>query len=412
MRRQSPPSMPATAIPTVGDMFGVWRADRSIQDACAGNYVRWIKWFRFYVDRLGLEERAELTREGARHFAEWYGRHRRVDHKQMTGPQTALHALNRVYEVMGLQPPMWSAPQPPVRPASALLQEYAEHLVRHRGNPPVTVQKRLSHLGWLFEHLTDRDKTWSTMALTDIDEFLVGLAQRFARATVADIAGSIRSFSRFLLATGRISVGLAGSVVSPVQHRFERPRRSLPWEDVQRLLRAVDRSAPRGLRDYALLLLMSTYGLGAGEAIRLQFDDIDWAAGTIRGVRPKTGVAFTLPLLPAVAEALARYLHDGRPRDTPTRHVFIRTMTPFVPLSCASAVRHILIRHAKAAGLNAPFLGSHVLRFSNAARQVDLGIRPRVLSDLLGHRHPDSISAYVRIATETLRDISLPVPIR
>jgi hypothetical protein len=61
-----------------------------------------------------------------------------------------------------------------------------------------------------------------------IDDFLVDLAQRFARATVADIAGSVRSFSRFLLATGRISVALADSVISPVPPRFERPRRSLP----------------------------------------------------------------------------------------------------------------------------------------------------------------------------------------
>jgi integrase/recombinase XerD len=199
-------------------------------------------------------------------------------------------------------------------------------------------------------------------------------------------------------------------VISPGQPKFERQRRSLPWKDVQRILHAVDRSTARGLRDYALLLLMSTYGLGAGEAIRLKFDDIDWAAGMIRAMRPKTSVAFTLPLLPAVAEALALYLRDGRPRNTPTRHVFIQMMTPFGPLSCASPVRHILIKHAKAAGLNAPYLGSHVLRFSNAARQVDLGIRPRVLSDLLGHRNSGSISAYVRIATETLRDISLSVP--
>lgn len=402
--------MPATAIPTVDDMFGVWRADRCVQDASARNYVRWIKWFRFYLDRLGLEEQAELTREGACRFAEWYGQHRRVDHKQMARARTALHALNRVYQVMGLQPPRWSDPLPPVRSVSALLQEYADHLARHRGSPPVTVQKRLTHVGRLLDHLAGHGKTWSTMGLADIDDFLVGLAQHFARATVADIAGSIRSFSRFLLATGQISVALADSVISPVQPRFERPRRSLPWEDVQRLLRAVDRSTARGLRDYALLLLMSTYGLGAGEAIRLQFDDIDWVAGAIRAMRPKTGVAFTLPLLPAVAEALATYLHDGRPRNTPTRHVFIRMKTPFGPLSCSSAVRHILIKQAKAAGLNAPYLGSHVLRFSNAARQVDLGIRPRVLSDLLGHRDSESISAYLRIAPETLRDISLPVP--
>ena len=410
MRRQPPPPMPAAAIPTVDDMFSVWRADRCVQDASAHNYIRWIKWFRFYVNCLGLEERAELTQEGACRFAEWYGRHRRVDHKKMARAQTALHALNRVYEVMGLHPPKWSAPRPPVRPASALLQEYADYLARHRGSPPVTVQKRLTHVGRLLEHLVDRDKTWSTMALADIDDFLVDLAQRFARATVADIAGSVRSFSRFLLATERTSVALADSVISPVPPRFERPHRSLPWEDVQQLLRAVDRSTARGLRDYALLLFMSTYGLGAGETIRLQFDDIDWVAGTILAMRPKTGVAFTLPLLPAVAEALARYLHDGRPRNTPTRHVFIKMMTPFEPLSCATAVRHILVKHAKAASLNAPYLGSHVLRFSNAARQVDLGIQPRVLSELFGHRDSESISAYVRIATETLRDISLPVP--
>jgi integrase len=228
---------------------------------------------------------------------------------------------------------------------------------------------------------------------------------------VADIAGSVRSFARFLLAAGHISIELADSVISPVPRKLERPRRALPWKDVQCLLRSVDTSTTRGLRDYALLLMMSAYGFGAGEVIRLQFQDIDWNAATLKVVRPKTGAAFLLPLLPGVAEALAFYLRDGRPPNTPTRHLFVRMKMPFSPLSASSAVRHILIKHAKAAGLDAPYLGSHVLRHSNAARQVDLGIRPHVLSDLLGHRDPESISAYVRIATETLRDVSLPVPV-
>jgi integrase len=184
----------------------------------------------------------------------------------------------------------------------------------------------------------------------------------------------------------------------------------LPWEDVRRLLQAIDTSTGAGQRDYALLLMMSVHGCGAGEAIRLAVDDIDWSAATLKLMRPKTGVAFTLPLLPPVAKALARYLCDGRPRNTRTRHVFLRTKMPFEPLSCGSAIRHIIVKHAKAAGIDAPFLGSHVLRHSNAARQVDLGVKPQVLSDLLGHRDPASISAYVRIATDSLRDISLPVP--
>jgi site-specific recombinase XerD len=83
---------------------------------------------------------------------------------------------------------------------------------------------------------------------------------------------------------------------------------------------------------------------------------------------------------------------------------------PFSPLSCSSPVRHIVIKHAKAAGIDAPYLGAHVLRHANAARQLDVGTEPRVLSGLLGHRDATSVSAYVRIATQSLRDVSLPVP--
>jgi integrase/recombinase XerD len=410
MQRQSSDPIAAIVAPTTEDILRIWRADRCIRDSSATKYLQWIKRFHAYAVKQELDESAELNLEGAHRFIAWYARHRRLDPRRLGAARTALHALNRVHQVMGCSPPTWQVPRPVPPPASALLRQYAHYLIRRRGNPASTVRKKLDHIGKLSEYLSGQDKTWRTMALTDIDDFLVGCAQQFARSTVADIASSVRSFTRFLLATGRIAIELAESVISPVQPKFERPRRALPWEDVQRLLRAVDTSSARGLRDHALLLMMSIYGFEAGEVTQLRLQDIDWTAATLTVARPKTGVAFTLPLLPAVARALAFYLRDGRPPNIPTRHLFVRMKVPFLPLSTASAIRHIIGKHAKAARLEAPFLGSHVLRHSNAARQVDLGIRPRVLSDLLGHRDPESISAYVRIATETLREISLPVP--
>ena len=400
----------ATAPPSAEDMLRIWRADRSVQDSSAGVYLQWIKRFRVYCARRALDERAELTLNGAGRFIACYAQLRRLDPRRIRCARGALQALSRVYHVMGPTLPAWQPPKPIPLPATMLLREYADHLARHRGNPETTVHKKLAHIGKFSEHLAASDKAWATLALTDIDAFLIGCTERYARSTVADIAGSIRCFARFLLATGRISVELAESVISPMQAKFERPRRALPWKDVQRLIRSVDISSSGGLRDHALLLLMSIYGFGAGEVIRLQLQDIDWTAATLKVTRPKTGVAFTLPLLPAAAKALALYLRDSRPPKTPTRHVFVRMSMPFNPLTSSSAVRHIVVKHAAAARLNAPYLGSHVLRHSNAARQVDLGIRPQVLSDLLGHRDPESISAYVRIATETLRDVSLPVP--
>src|SRR6266446_1842421 len=410
MRCQPPDPIPATGTPTAEDMLRVWRADRCLQDSSAGLYLQWIRRFRAYCTQRKLDERTELTVDGARRFIAWYARRRHLKPQRLGSARIALYALSRVYQVMGLNLPAWQAPRRARPPATALLRAYADHLAHRRGNPEVTVRTKLDHIGKLTAHLARRGKTWRTMTLTDIDELLIGCSRRYARSTVADISCSIRSFTRFLLATGRISIDLAESVIAPVQPRHARPRRALPWDDVQRLLQSVDASTARGLRDHALLLMMGTYGFGAGEVLRLQLQDIDWSAATLKVVRPKTGVAFTLPLLPAVAKVLARYLRKGRPPNTPTRHLFVRMKMPFGPLSASSAVHHILVKHAKAAGLDAPYLGSHVLRHSNAARQLDLGIRPRVLSDLLGHRDPESISAYARIATESLRDVSLPVP--
>ncbi|NVM93295.1 site-specific recombinase XerD [Variovorax sp. SG517] len=311
---------------------------------------------------------------------------------------------------MGTQLAPWKPNKRRAPPASSVLRDYAAHLLQHRGNPEITVHKKLNHIGKLLDHLAVSGKSWRQMRLPDIDAFLIQCARCYARATTADIASTVRSFVRFLLTSGRINVDLADAVISPVQPQFERPRRAWPWEDVQRLLRAVDTSTARGLRDHALLLMMSTYGLGAGEAIRLQLQDIDWGAGTLQMSRPKTGVTYVLPLLPAVGKVLARYLQHGRPAHTSTRHVFVQMKVPFGALTCSSAVRHILVKHAKVAGIQTTYLGSHVLRHSNAARQLDVGTQPRVLTELLGHRDSQSLSAYIRIATQSLRDVSLPVP--
>jgi len=396
--------------PTAQVILRTWRGDRIIGTGSAQLYLEWIARFRRYCSELGLVEVDELTYRGAKRFRAWYAHTRKINAAHLGPASSSMRALRRVYEVLGVSVPAWKPIERRPPPASVVLRDFATHLARHRGNPEVTVDKKLDHISKLLKHLAASGKSWRQMRLPDIDAFLIECARRYARSTVADIAGSLRSFSRFLLSSGRIGVDLADAVISPVQPRFERPPRALPWEDVQRLLRAVDTSTPRGLRDHAMLLMMSTYGLGAGEVIRLQLQDIDWNAGTLQMSRPKTGVNFVLPLLPSVAKALARYLRHGRPPHTPTRHVFVRMKVPFSPLEASAAVRHILAKHAKAAGIQASYLGSHVLRHSNAARQLDVCTKARVLSDLLGHRDPESVSAYVRIATQSLREVSLPVP--
>jgi integrase len=155
---------------------------------------------------------------------------------------------------------------------------------------------------------------------------------------------------------------------------------------------------------------MATYGLGAGEITHLDLDDIDWNNRTLRVRRPKTGVETILPLLPPVARALAAYIERERPRHAVTRGVFVTKAMPHECISTSSSLLYLIRKHGRAAGIEASHVGSHALRHSHACRQVDRGANPKVVGDILGHRDPSSLSAYVRVALGRLRQVTLPVP--
>jgi integrase len=155
---------------------------------------------------------------------------------------------------------------------------------------------------------------------------------------------------------------------------------------------------------------MVTYGLGAAETRGLLLEDLDWTAGQLRVRRPKTGQEIVLPLLPAVARAVAAYVRLSRPRHASVRALFVQMRAPFSALTGSSAIQHVLRKHAQVAGITGRFLGSHALRHSHATRQVELGAPLKMVGDILGHRSPSSTSAYVRVAVSRLRGLALPLP--
>ena len=61
-------------------------------------------------------------------------------------------------------------------------------------------------------------------------------------------------------------------------------------------------------------------------------------------------------------------------------------------------------------GLDIPFKGTHCLRHSYALHLLRHGLPLKTIGDLLGHRSPESTGAYIRLATDDLRDVALHVP--
>src|SRR5271166_5324491 len=81
----------------------------------------------------------------------------------------------------------------------------------------------------------------------------------------------------YLHASNRVRADLSGFVSGPILYGDAEIPRALTEEQVKAVLDCTrsDRS-PKGLRDYAMLLMLATYGLRAGEVVWLSLQDISW----------------------------------------------------------------------------------------------------------------------------------------
>jgi integrase/recombinase XerD len=83
-------------------------------------------------------------------------------------------------------------------------------------------------------------------------------------------------FLRYAHREGAIGRDLSGAVEWPLTYRLSSVPRSITWEEVGRVLAGVERRSPSGKRDWAILMLLVTYGLRGREVAALTLDDIDW----------------------------------------------------------------------------------------------------------------------------------------
>lgn len=387
----------------------IWRRD-GLKASVVSGYSYWVRRFEMDYECRAISPDEQLTREDVERYVTRYAKRRAIDRSGVQGSAVpALHAWSRGLALLGYAVPAWSAPKPAV-PLPPLIAEFADHQRRHRGIRARSIAKQCDHAAAFLAFLRGRHRRFASIRIDDVDAFSMERRRRYALVVVADICSSLRAFLRFLHATGRVPFDLAPAVQAPCVRRGARPVRALPWPWVVQLLRSVNRKSRVGRRDYALLLLMATYGMGASEVSSIHLDDIDWRAGTLRLTRPKTGVPIVLPLLAPVARALAAYVRHSRPRSVSTRHLFVGMTGYHRPFAHSSAIRHIVRKHARAAGLPLDGIGSHTLRHSHATRQINDGTSLKVVGDILGHRSPAATSTYVRVAIDRLREVALPVP--
>jgi len=302
------------------------------------NYCRSTEHFLDYLGRRGIAVDA-ATPDHVSTYLHYAVRRFRQRHGYPPSPWWQSIPRAGIRALLRLVQKPWPPEPPLVSPAEALCRsvcdEYREWLHAGRGLAKASIRALMWEGRHFLSWYTTRSPVDDLVELNirDIDIYFEMRTAGLRRRSLKDVAERLRSLMRFLHRTGRIVADLAPRIISPTLYAYESIPSALTAEQISAVLKNTrkDRS-PIGYRDYAILLLLSTYGLRDGEIARLRLEDIDWRAAKLHIRHSKTGVSSQLPLMAEVGEALLNYLRRGRPK-TDAREIFIRTRAPYRPLS-------------------------------------------------------------------------------
>ncbi len=214
-------------------------------------------------------------------------------------------------------------------------------------------------------------------------------AGRCARVTVQTYASNLRSFFRYAEMRGWCRKGLTGGIRGPRIFAQEALPAGPSWDQVQQLLATSKGDRPSDIRDHAILMLLTSYGLRSGEVKALRLEDFDWERELLSVRCSKTRRTRAYPLSRPVGDAVLRYLKDVRPHSE-CRNVFLCLHPPIRPLT---ELWPIVGYRLRSLGVPLNHHGPHALRHACATHLLSQGLSLNEIGDYLGHRHPDATGA-------------------
>jgi integrase/recombinase XerD len=384
-------------------------ADRCV--AVAGYFLRFLKKNDVTAETAQPDHVQAYLRKALSTYGRLHGHPPPIEAGWRCSHTNGIHMLLRL--VQGQWPPK-AIPTDPVQEFHAqLCNEYTQWLGDFRGLAAETISGHREFvsrlLGWLGERATT--STLADLTVGDIDSFLAAQAPRWRRTTRKSAALYLRSFLRYLHGRRLIVRDLSRAVIAPRVYELENIPSTLKGDDITAVLSVVrqDKSA-KGRRDLAILTLLTTYGLRAGEITALRLEDIDWRREHVRVRHSKTGHETLLPLVKPVGDALVAYLQKGRPKVA-AREIFIRVRAPYRPFRNGSSLYTGVVRRLEEAGVTWQGKhGPHAFRHARAVSLLRAAVPSKVIGDVLGHRASASTAVYLKLATDDLRKIALDVP--
>lgn len=390
------------ALPVFGcivDAFATWCHREGYTPGTIRNQLKDIKHLAHFFRRRGVRTLGELK---AHHLeTSW-----RRCHKEKPNMGGTIRQVQRFL----VEQRILIREEPQKSPSDLQLDLFAEHLRGVRGLSKNTVLGHTRRLRSFLQFLgfNRTPSVLKGLRIDRIEAFLQHAARTNNRFSLQHVVATVRAFLRLQHAEGVLHRALHLQIDTPRVYRLETLPRAWTWEQVQGLLRSVDRSDAHGLRDFTVIYLAAAYGLRSSELAHLTLEDIDWRHATLSIAQTKTRQTLCLPLTDEAGDILQQYLRRGR-KTTERRELFLRMRAPEGALE-PTGIYEILDSRVRRSGLDLRFQGTHALRHAFAVRLLRQGVPMKTIGDTLGHRDAESTGVYLRLAVEDLRAAGLPVP--
>jgi integrase len=183
--------------------------------------------------------------------------------------------------------------------------------------------------------------------------------------------------------------------------------------EISELEQSVDLTTPAGIRNKAILLLMTRYGIRSRDIASLTFEDVDFDNNRIHFVQKKTGNPWEMELLPEVKRALLEYIQHNRPEVPECSRIFLTAQIPYKPIDYLVIDTAIWTLFAKSdVNTEGKRHGGRSLRSSLASNMVNSDVSTEIVRRVLGHGTKYAIRHYARLDIESMRICALcpPVP--
>ncbi len=221
----------------------------------------------------------------------------------------------------------------------------------------------------------------------------------------------IKGYLRYLYDQGQTELDCSRMIPKDKYVRQPKLPSTYSKEEVERLITVIDRSSPKGKRDYAMVLITARLGLRASDICNLKFENIKWEKSLITLTQLKTNKKIELPLLSEIGEAIIDYLKYGRPESV-LPYIFLHVISPYDRLN-RSTLHSIVCLYLRKSGIKSDDNrkhGPHALRHSLAGIMLEKKTPIPVISEVLGHKNTESTKYYLRIDMNSLRQCALEVP--